>query len=88
MNENTTNSRYQRNVRRVVRVLRSAGVKCWLDVVLRYDKRTDYRDIKGIGPVLGRQLRSMLDDVRTHGGDKWGQETGMPWVEGQEEGQP
>ena len=66
----------QRNAGRIARVLRAAGVHTRADLVRRYDAGTAYHDIKGIGPVLGKQLRAM---VKEYGAIEWQAATGMPW---------
>lgn len=73
----TKSSQWQRNARRIARVLRAMGINSRQELVARYDKRTDYQDIKGIGPVLGKQLWQMMWDLtRT---EEWEAATGMPW---------
>ena len=68
--------RFERNARRIGRVLRSVGVQSREDLVTRYDKGRPYRDIKGIGDVLGSQLYGMVHAYEREG---WEAATGMPW---------
>ena len=70
------NGQWIRNAARIVRVLRAADVYTREDLLKRYDSGSNYRDIKGIGPVLGRQLRAM---VQEYGYLEWKAATGMPW---------
>ena len=77
MNENT-NSQWGRNARRIARVLRGAGIESRQQLVQGYDAGSDYQDVKGLGPVLGRQLREM---VRMYTKFTWEAATGLPWGE-------
>ena len=71
-----TRDQWAINVKTIVRVLRAASINSREDLVQRYDKHSNYRNIKGLDRVLGPQLREMVDSI---GYDEWEATTGMPW---------
>lgn len=71
--------RWRANGRRIGTTLKHAGIlsRAML-LTTRFDTWSTYRDIQGIGDVLGRQLRIM---VNLYSADEWEAVTGIAYSE-------